>query len=188
MEVARNNSLKAILARSVGSAGPAIGNRLKPTQQCKTTQSGQRPARKNSRGGGLRAGLDRVTSACIRATEARVAMSDISLDEQWHPIIAALVPTYHSTRMTQPTGSSTKESRILSCHAFQQSGVPLQSTGAQSKGSQEQGQPHQQRQHENTKSTQYRDLQPTYCTQPSNVMNNDYCTSVLIGDLSPRRH
>ena len=35
----------------------------------------------------------------------------------------------------------------------------LQPIGAQSRGSQEQGQ------HENTKSTQYREQQPTYCTQ-----------------------
>ena len=44
----------------------------------------------------------------------------------------------------------------------------LQLTGTQSKGAQEQGQPHQQRQHENTKSTQYRDLQPTSAPNASN--------------------
>ena len=53
VEDARVDPFEAVSTRRVGSAGPAIGNQLKPTQQCKTTpEDGQRPARKSSRRGG----------------------------------------------------------------------------------------------------------------------------------------
>ena len=68
------NSLKAVSTRRIGSARPAIGNQLKPIQQCKTTpEGGQRPARNSSRGG------EGSTTACMPSAPLHTHMSTLRL-------------------------------------------------------------------------------------------------------------